>query len=82
MTRMTNNHNLSKGDVITVYDNHTMYDSVKGFYKTLFVSKFKITRVNQKTYTCQYIDGPHQDTGFGWIKTDEIKNTADYYYEK
>ena len=81
MKRMTNNHNLSKGDVITVYDNHTMYDSVKGFYKTLFVSKFEITRVNPKTYTCQYVDGFNKG-GFGWIKTDEIKNTPDYYYEK
>ena len=65
--------NLSKGDVVTVVEQTTLWGE--------FVHKFVVVRDNPKTYSCRYIEGAHKGMEFGWIKgydLTQLKNREFY----
>jgi hypothetical protein len=80
MTKITNNHGLKKGDVVTVKEIAPIYNrETESLVETEFVHRFVIDRVNAKTYTCTYIEGAYKNSGFKWIKNDSIENSKKEY---
>lgn len=80
MKVLTTNDGLKKGDIIKEVEDAIIFNSVtvgpdgaitiedKGPEHYKCINAFKITRVNSKTYSCEYIDGPYKNMGFKWHK--------------
>ena len=83
MRQLTDNTGLSKGDIITVIEHATTWDSETETYpKQDFTLKFEIIRVNKKTYTCKYVEG-YLTIGFGWTKDADLTKYSEkkeYFY--
>ena len=81
MKELTNVANLCKGDIITMVEVHPVYSSEIGTCEDVkFVHKFEIVRNNPKTYGCKYIEGPHKNSGFNWIKGVDLTQNAKKKY--
>jgi len=84
MERIIDNTELQKGDIITTIEHGSMWDAETGTYpKQDWMLKFEITRVNKNTYTCKYIEGYLEGSGFKWIKDTDLtkyNEKHEYFY--
>ena len=83
MTPLTTNEGLNKGSIITQIEVSPISQGAgtpqHRFIDTEFVSKFEITHVNPKTYTCKYIEGYLKGSGFKWPRPQELNGKAKYF---
>lgn len=83
MKELTRVEGFKKGDKIKMIEVAPI--SIKGNIETKeFISVMEITRVNTKTYTFTYIEGPYKGSGAKWIKgydLTQVKNKKYYLME-
>lgn len=79
MKELTRVEGLKKGDKIKMIELAPI--SNKGNIETHeFTSVMDITRVNAKTYTFTYIEGPYKGSGAKWIKGYDLTQVKDRKY--
>lgn len=83
MKELTRVEGFKKGDKIKLIENAVI--SINGKLEdSEFTSVMEITRVNPKTYTFTYIEGPYKGSGAKWIKgydLSQVKNKKYYLME-
>ena len=81
MKKLAKVENLKKGDIITLVEVSPIWDPENGACEdTTFTHKFKITRENKKTYSCEYVEGAFKGMGFKWIKGYDLTTAKNKEY--
>ena len=88
MKELTKVEGFKKGDKIKMVEvapicNNVHYENGKMIIEDKepeyheFISVREITRVNSKTYTFKYIEGPYKGSGGKWIKNFDLTTLKD-----
>ena len=83
MTQIFTVDGLNKGDIVTFKELSPFYDcATDSFENVEYNHKFKITRNNKKTYSCEYIEGAFKGIGFKWIKGYDLASLSNKEFYK
>lgn len=81
MKKINNVSEVKKGDKVFVKDVSTMWDSKKEeYYNYCFEYVFEVIRNNPKTLGCKYLNGPHKNSGFNWVKDGDLTASKKEYF--